>query len=186
MENTVTLPAFVIASLYKNTLVEVSPAAESGTPLLSDTTELIEETDSPASTQPLYLGGNQKGIAIILKEENSLFINDNDLAFLSNILNACGFTLQDISIFNHLKKPVAFGELKETHNISYFLLFGVEPMEAKMPFQIPAFQVQQYAGATIIAAPPLNEMNLQNATATTLKRQLWESLQRCFDIKPKR
>lgn len=178
------LPPFIIAELYKNALVEID--VDTVTTSLNknefDTIVINDKTVEPIDDDKIYLGNNRKFISIIVAENTEKFLNDSDLKFLTSILKACQLSKDDIAIVNQLKSPVTYSYLKETLDAKYILVFGIEPTEIKLPFIIPHFQVQQYAGCTIIIAPPLTDMNKDDDEGKILKTKLWMSLQRCFNL----
>ena len=178
------LPPFIIAELYKNALVEIDVDTVT-TSLNKNEFDLIiinDKTVEPINAEKIYLGNNRKFISIVVAENTEKFLNDSDLKFLTSILKACQLSKDDIAIVNQLKSPVTYSYLKETLDAKYILVFGIEPTEIKLPFIIPHFQVQQYAGCTIIIAPPLTDMNKDDDAGKILKTKLWMSLQRCFNL----
>lgn len=180
------LPDFLIADLYKNSLVEVENAKEAAQiPPQKDTVLTSEFVPPQQHTSMKYLGQNEKNIAVILNTNEAAYVNDSDLQFLTNILRACNLHLGDIAIINTDIQPVTFSGLKEHLSAKHVLLFGVEPGDIKLPFSIPQFQVQQYADCTIITAPPLAELNAPTSDGKLIKTKLWVSLQRCFDLPAK-
>jgi hypothetical protein len=180
------LPDFLIADLYKNSLVEIENAKENRQIPAQKGNTLSTELMTPQLDSSLkYLGQNEKNIAIILNSNEAAYVNDSDLQFLTNILRACNLHLGDIAIINTDIQPVTFSGLKESLSAKHVLLFGVEPGDIKLPFSIPQFQVQQYAGCTIITAPPLAELNAPTSEGKLIKTKLWVSLQRCFDLPAK-
>ncbi|MCY7422924.1 MAG: hypothetical protein LH478_14425 [Chitinophagaceae bacterium] len=184
LENNIELPPFIIAELFKNSLVEVnednyvSSIKDVLIPLL-----INDQLTEVVVNEQIYLGNNLKQVSIVVSEADKKIINEKDLKFLTSILKACQLNKEDIAIFNQLKTPVTYSYLKENLQAKYLLVFGIEPTEIKLPFIIPHFQVQQYAGCTIIIAPPLSDMNNDNAEGKLLKTKLWMSLQRCFNLK---
>ena len=178
------LPPFIIAELYKNALVEIDE--DSATTALNknefDSIIINDKAVKANVAERIYLGNNRKYVSIIVAESTEQFLNDSDLTFLTSILKACQLSIDDIAIVNQLKSPVTYSYLKETLNAKYILVFGIEPTEIKLPFIIPHFQVQQYAGCTIIIAPPLTDMNKDDNAGKMLKTKLWMSLQRCFNL----
>ena len=182
-ENNIELPPFIIAELFKNSLVEINENMN----ISSIKDDFIpkpnkEQLAQVVAEDKIYLGNNLKQVSIVVSEADERIINHKDLSFLTSILKACQFNQEDIAIFNQLKTPVTYSFLKENLQAKYILVFGVEPPEIKLPFIIPNFQVQQYASCTIIIAPPLADMNNDNEEGKLLKTKLWMSLQRCFNL----
>ncbi len=183
-ENNFTLPDFIIADLYKNSLVEIENDENPVNHANKSSKDAIEFAE-PEAAKPenFYFGKNEKFVSIILNEPEAEFINEDDLQFLTNILKACKLSVDDIAIINFRNHQKTFNDLKELMSTRYFLLFGVEPTDIKLPFIIPHFQVQQYAGCTIVTAPALHDINKNSDEGKLVKTKLWLSLQRCFDIK---
>ncbi len=182
------LPDFVIADLFKNSLVEIEKPENTikQPPKKSQPEVITKKTDETVLLQTVekikYLGQNKKQVLVIVNNTDETFVNDSDLKFLTNILKACNLTLGDIAIINHNMLATSFTEIKEQLAAKYLLLFGVEPGDIKLPFIIPMFQVQQYADCTLVTAPSLSELDNPSPDGKVLKGKLWTSLQRCFDI----
>jgi hypothetical protein len=164
----VQLPAFVIAGLYKDTLVVTSDAAGQQKPMVQ------------AAEKKWYLGDNKREIVIVAKDEQAVFINDEWLDTLTRMLGRLKINLGDTAIINLFNTPVKFADIKERLNARHILMFGVTTTEIGLPFTIPAYQVQNYAGCTIVGAPA-ETLTTQAATTEHIKAEkwkLWESLQR--------
>jgi hypothetical protein len=176
------LPDFVLAELYKNSIVDIENV-QTPEPL-ETTNEVMQPEAETQSQKPLlkFLGDNKKNVVVLLNETKALFINENQLEFLSKVLAACNLTIADIAIINTHSQQVTHTELKEELNAAFILLFGVEPTFIKLPFSIPHFQVQQYNGSTIVYTPTLFEMLPDNNESRSLKRKLWTSLKTAFNI----
>lgn len=182
MNDTIQLPPFIIAELYKNSLVEIMNEEDA---ILTNEVELLLSGDTETedkNDEALYMGKNGKQVSIVVNSSTERFINVDDLVFLTSILKACKLKLDDIAIFNIQRTPVDYNYLKDTALARHVLVFGIEPTDIKLPFIIPHFQVQQYAGCTIVIAPGLSLMNKSNAEGKLLKTKLWMSLQRCFNL----
>jgi len=183
VDEPILLPGFLVASLYKNTLVEIIEQPETGQPLAKATGEPAQTCGIDVVVEKAaFLGGNKKHVGIVVNDSNGVHIADKDLYFLENILAACKLSLKDIAIFNIHTKNMVFADTKDLLQLKYLLLFGVKPTEVKLPFEVPNFQVQQYAGCTIMVAPALALMNSDAPDVKPVKRQLWESLKRSFNI----
>ncbi len=176
------LPSFVLAELYKNSLVIIAdavvPAAKAPVQVTQNAPEIKAEIVQPVQ-KPWYLGDNKRGIVVVVKDENAVFINDEWLETLSKLLAALKINLADIAIVNIAKESVDFTRLKEL-NAKQILLFGVTTEQIQMPFAIPYYQVQNYAGCTILAAPIVTLAPPAQTTdgIKAEKRKLWESLKR--------
>ena len=179
-EEKLKLPDFLLADLYKNSLVEIhSHTTDSRTN--KDIASEPAET-SEASDQIKYLGENAKNVTVIVVQHDVDFLNENDLIFLTNILKACHLNLSDIAIVNVAKQPLTFQQLKDQLSCHYALLFGVDPSTIKLPFTVPAFQVQKFNECTIMQAPALSSLNQSTQDGKLLKTKLWMSLKQMFGI----
>lgn len=179
-EDKIILPDFVIADLFKNHLLEPQGDAKGFSKIVSSETR---SQDNNASPSPLkFLGRNKKGITVVVNEQDAPFINDNDLAFLTKILNACSLNLEDIAILNVNRQPTNFEKLKSDLKAEFILLLGVKPTSIDLPFTMPDFQVQQFSNCTIISAPALSSLLEETPENKALKRHLWTSLQTAFKL----
>lgn len=175
------LPDFIIAELYKNSLVELENLQVEKTEkkyllLEEPVKELIEKQEIK------YLGQNKKHIAVVVDEPKSLFINEAELDFLTKILTACNLNLADIAIVNHRSTPLTYQHLLNELKAQYILLLGVAPASIKLPFTIPVFQVQNFAEAVIFHTPSLSKMLLNNQDSRLMKSKLWLSLKTAFKL----
>lgn len=176
-EERIILPDFLIADLYKNSLVDFG----------NQSTKTVKEKETKnVFTKNIeaikFLGENGKKIVIAVQHNEEVFLPATDLEFLTNILKACMLNLSDIAIINIAKQPVNFTHLKEEMSASKILLFAVKPSDLQLPFSIPNFQVQSFDGCSIMVSPALAEMNTATKESKDLKTQLWTSLKRMFEM----
>jgi hypothetical protein len=130
-----------------------------------------------ASNTIKYLGSNEKNITILVYNEDTAFLTDNELDFLSKILSACKLTLADVAIINlHKEKDLDHEKISNAFAPGRLLLFGLEPIAIKLPFQIPNFQVQKHNNQVYITAPALNALESDKE----LKKLLWACFQQIF------
>ncbi|MCW3080477.1 hypothetical protein [Segetibacter sp.] len=176
------LPDFLLAELYKGSLVELDTYnAEAVQTQLEEQPlkgqEAIEPLDKVA-----FLGENKKGVIIIVHQPDAVFLLEEELIFLTSILKACHLDLADIAIINNSRQEVDYEAIKQQLGAKTILLFDVEPSAIKLPFMIPAFQVQKFSGSTIMVAPPLTHINKAGVEGKLLKTKLWLSLKNVFNI----
>ena len=157
--NQINLNTNLLISLYGNVLVE--------TPVKTD-----------ANNKPQYLGSAAKAIGIGVNYTEHPFISDEDLTFLTNILNACKLSIGDVAIINFstVKSPAlqTFQELI----LKKVILFGPGPLQAGLPMNFPPYQVQEFDGCSYLLAPTLKELG-QNVKE---KGKLWQTLQKFFPL----
>lgn len=168
------LPDFLIAELYKNSLV-----------IMDNEPKLAERKTEPnkaITERQWFLGSNLRKITLLVHENEAVYLPDDSLQFLSNILGACQLNLGDVAIVNHSNDPVTYAFLKETLAPACLLLFGVTAHDAELPFTIPHYQVQQYDDCQILLAPPLHTF-LGNTQGDRLeKSKLWLCLKKMFSV----
>ena len=163
--NNIQLPGFVYASLFKNLLVD-----------LQETNDVKKED---MQTKIEFLGANGKHIIVVASDTEHKFLADEEMNFLNDLLKACHLTMADIAFINlSHHKGITYQRLIEELNASKILLFGITTQQLDLPFQIPFFQVQSYDEHAFMVAPALSEIQ-QNQQ---LKKQLWNSLQKIFNI----
>jgi hypothetical protein len=166
--NDIQLPATAIAGLYRSSLIEINE-----TPAITKTDVVV------ADHNPKYLGENKKNILIVVDYSDAVYLPDEELNFLTNMLVACKLSLADVAIVNRN----SFNESNYIELVSGFksrivFLFGVDPVSFGLPVSFPFFQIQPFANATFLFTPSLEECNKD----TLLKSKLWVCLRRIFAI----
>ncbi len=173
------LPDFVLAGLFKNSLV--SSGMDINSKAQSTEKKPIPEIKNPEKKAMAFLGKNLKNILIIVKENNAEIIAEERKNVLLKILTACKLTPDDVAILNFGKKMRKFEEIKPTFLPEKVLLFDVTTKELGLPFIIPYFQVQQFDGCIYVCAPGIvleNDESDENIKAE--KKKLWTSLKKIF------
>ena len=117
------LPAFVLAELFKNTLVDTDEQMKPKS--------IKEELPKP---KKIYLGKYERKIIVLVNDTANVHLNDNDLEFLTGILNACKLNLSQIALINFVKNAVDFALLRKEMQSEYILLFGVNALQIQLPF----------------------------------------------------
>ncbi|HSQ44143.1 MAG TPA: hypothetical protein VLM16_04050 [Ginsengibacter sp.] len=159
------LPAFLYQSIFKNNLVL----------LQSKNTIKSSKKESKLS----FLGGNEKKIIFIGKDNRNKFLGDDQMKFLNDLLNACHLTMADIAFLNYREKyAFTYNDLTEQLSPKKVLIFGVSSRELDLPFEIPFFQVQNFHEQIYLISPALEEIQLNKE----LKKQLWNCFQKIFNI----
>jgi len=160
--DTIQLPGFLIADLFKTPLIQPDPVFK------KDTYD--------------YLGKNLKNITIIVDSASAVFLPDHQLGFLIKMLEACRMTVADVAILNHGHSKVEISELKRQLNPTHVLFFGVEPTGIKLPFNIPPFKAQSYDNCVYLYAPGLEKLDLDTEEGKLLKSKLWVCLRTMFGV----
>ncbi len=178
------LPGFVLADLYRNSLVVPDGTALREHTLPKDiksSTSQVPALEKPSRKQ-WYLGDNGKQIVIIVNDPDAVFLNDESLQFLSNILAACKLNLGDVAIVNTCQEPFLFSFIKEKLSPRYVLVFQVSLQQLQLPFTVPYYQVQQFDQCQFLTAPSLQTMLGNDADAKLKKSRLWLSLKKMFNL----
>src|SRR5882672_1952835 len=168
--NKMQLPVSVIAGLFKHALV-LSDKKN------SETEELTGETQAFN-----FLGNNLKNITLIVNSPRPFFLEDQYLVFFTKMLDACRLGLKDVAIINHNINPVTVTELNDALNPKTVLLFGLEPTAIKLPFNSPAFKIQEFDNCTYLYIPSLEELSKDTEEGKVLKSKLWVCLRKLFEI----
>ncbi len=167
------LPDILLADLYKADVVVLSGEAQ---PQKQEKPKLVKQPGK------VFLGENKKNVSILIKDENNTYIDDESLAFLSKMLEACKLSMADVAIVNTAKNATTAEELKDTHRPVNCLLFGITTQEIELPFTIPHYQVQAYNKCSYLTAPPLTSYLQNDAATVEQKKKLWMSLKKMFNI----
>ncbi len=159
------LPPFLIADLYKDSLVQLDVPSEIK-PIVAALDDLK------------FLGTHQQYITILVNEPNAVHINEQDLSFLVAILQACKLTLADVAILNICQQPTSYQELQSKMQSKTLILFGISTDSVKLPINFPNYQIQQFNQQSYLIAPPLRQLAAQKEE----KLLLWGSLKKLFNI----
>lgn len=178
----IVLPDFLIAELYKGSLVDLSAFKPKEAAPAKEVKPLKEANAIAGLEKIRFVGENQKNVTIVVNEPGAVFLMEEDLNFLINILKACHLNLSDIAIINIATQDVKYDSIKQQLKAHNILLFDVEPSAIKLPFLIPPFQLQKFDSCTIMVAPPLPYLNKPTPEGKLLKTKLWMSLKQVFNI----
>ena len=165
------LPAFVLAELFNNSLVTT------GDELIP-----VQVKENVSEPKNRYLGNYEKKIMVLVNDNNNIYLGDENLEFLTGILNACKLNLAHIALINFNNSPVVFQQLKKELQPEVLLSFGVKTLQIELPFTMPDYQAQQYSNCMILTAPSLSELNQQTPEAKAEKTKLWKSLKKMLDL----
>ena len=157
------LTPFLIQELFKHSLVEIAAKKK-------------EEKVLPAASFT-FLGNNRRKVAIVVSNEDNVYLPDNELNFLLGILSACKLTMEDVAIININKsKAVTYKTIEQELKAENIILFGVTAAQIALPLEFPSYQIQQYNKQTYIAAGVLSDIEKNKADKT----KLWNCLKQIF------
>jgi hypothetical protein len=153
------------------------------TPSPAQITPLPAKTPDPAEPASYkFLGNNRRNVAIIVHSPGTPFLPDNQLSFLTKILEACRMNIGDIAIVNAATASVAIAGLRQQLNPTAVLLFGLEPVAIKLPINFPIFRLQPYDACTYLSAPALSQLVQNSEESKLLKSKLWVCLKTLFNV----
>ena len=173
-EDKIQLPGFLIAELFKNSLVIAENELTIG--------RNLPNTELPTISREWYLGSNLQKITLIVSEKEAVYLTDASLQFLSAILGACKLNLGDVAIVNYHNDAVDYLSVKERLSPRFFLLFNVTAKQVQLPFTVPHYQVQQYDNCSFLLAASLETMLGESQAAKLEKSKLWLCLKKMFVI----
>ncbi len=205
------LPDFIIANLFTDNLVITSEMKQkesvvnivpSVTPLESvskvevakhsiPVKEVVEQTETIVIAQKplvftppkeLYLGNNLKNVTILVKDKESVYLREEWLQFLTNILGACKLNIGDVAIINLAHNKINFADILTATSPRHLIMFEVDCKEINLSFVIPNYQVQNYNNTTFLLAPSLSAMLGTTDEVKVEKTKLWTSLKKMFGI----
>lgn len=171
-KNTI-IPEILIADLYKNIFI-INPVI--------DPKKKVDKANTADEKTIKYLGNNLKKTVIVVKEASNVFLPENHLEFLTKILAACKLNIGDVAIVNEASAFVDINLIKKHLEPGYIILFGIDPIDLKLPFNFPHFKIQNYADSAYLSVPALDNLNSETAEGKLLKTKLWVCLKNLFDV----
>lgn len=158
------LTSSLYQSLFKNYLVDVNQ---------NKVDKKITE-----KSEINFLGSNEKKIIFIANDNKNKFLGDNQMKFLNDLLSACNLTMADIGFINFYKNHFSYLDLTVQLQPKKILLFGIAADEFQLPFTIPFFQIQNFQEQLYLISPSFDDLQKNKE----LKKQLWNSLQKIFNL----
>ena len=157
------LPAITIQQLYKNSLI-ASPE---------------KENNGKNETGLKFLGGNKRGIILLVENKEATYLPGVLLDFLMEILTACKLSMEDVALVNIAKyNNFHYNEIVNQLDPKVFIVFGLSLSAIGLPFKIPEFQLQVFDKITYLSAPSISQLQADKE----LKRSLWSCLKQIFSI----
>ena len=169
------LPNFLLTDLYKNVLINSTKKAE--------TTIVEGEKKQPIRNSLEFLGENNKSIVIIVEDNEAVFIGDEKLQLLTNLLQACNLSLADVAIINIANKKLNYASIKEAVPFENLLMMGISIKPFELPLIFSKNKVQQFNNTNLLITENLSKLIGDTAEVKTEKRALWNALKIMFNIK---
>ncbi len=163
------LPDFVLADLYKNSLV------------IADDVTASKPSNKAEAAPALFLGGNEKHVTILVNDKQNRYIDDESLQLLTNMLTALQLSLQDVAVINIHATPFSYKEITEQFGSRVCLLFDVPTQLIQLPFQMPDYKVQAFGNCKFLCSASLSKMKGNGKEAKLEKTKLWMSLKTIFE-----
>jgi hypothetical protein len=129
-----------------------------------------------------FLGNNRRKTTLLVHSPGTPFLPDNQLTFLTKILEACRMTLADVAIVNHAAAPVTIAAIKQQLQPKIVLLFGLDPTAIRLPINFPHFKQLSYDDCVYLSSPALDQLVPNTEESKLLKSKLWVSLKTIFDV----
>jgi hypothetical protein len=155
--NHIRLSAELIAVLYPETLV-------------------AEESVYP------YLGKNLNSICFLVSYPDDEFIPEDQFAFLQKILIACKLNLDDIALINTNRMTVELQVLKNIFQPRIIFLWGAVPDLSGFNQHFPDMTISTWENIRILPVMQAVLMSRDNPAGLELKRKLWISLKKLFNL----
>jgi hypothetical protein len=184
------LPASVLVSLYKDTLVlpdgekKIAPPPEA-----SDIKDKIIDA-SPVelpkvkkSKGPLkHLGDHNKKILVIVNDPNSVYLNEADFILLTSILNACKLTIADVALVNIGNQETSLHQILEILPSSIIMCFAIDSAELKIKLPNTLYKVNELGESVLFFSKALSTMQGTGIEAKQEKGTLWILLKKLFAL----
>jgi len=179
--NNVLLPNFIIADLYNDSLVISIEEGKNSTKLISSKGNTQPAKES--IKQPSFFGENNKKITIIVNDDKAVFLRDEWLEFLINILAACKLAIADVAIINIAQQSeINISSIKNITEPKFVLLFDISTTQVGLPLLVPEYQVQNFDNCTFLVSASLSKMLGSGDLVKAEKTKLWNSLKRMFSL----
>ena len=125
-------------------------------------------------------GNNARHVLIVLEHRES----DSELTdFLGKILSAAKINLgQDALLLKVTKgENISFSNLSQSRPVRHVLLFGTEPRQLGLYFNLPLNQPVKVGSAYFLLAPPLGALfEEREAESRPAAAALWKNLKQLF------
>ncbi len=162
------LPKFLIIDIYKNALINTV-----------NTTAQKEQIRNSLE----FLGENKKNIVIVLEDNEAVFIADDKLQLLTNLLQACNLSLADVAIINIANKNLNYSTIKNSIPFEFLLMMGINIKQFELPLIFSKNKVQQFNNSNLLITENLSDLLGNSTEVKTEKKALWNALKIMFNIK---
>lgn len=173
--NEIQLPNQVLVDFYKVTLIAIDEKKQAAV-----------NNDIPEQailSKPLqYLGDNLRNTLVLVYYPQEKFLPDEQLNFLSTILNACNLNIADVAIVNVANSAETLDYFKQALRPKAILLFGNETLTVTGVPPLVDFNITDLGGILTVCSCSLESFNKNNNESKSLKRKLWECLKQLYNM----
>jgi hypothetical protein len=174
--NQIRLSAESIAALYPEALVAEKDTDQ---PVNNFKTGLTQNKKDPGYS---WLGKNLLSICFLVNYPDVDFIPDDQLVFLQKILTACKISLNDIALINTNRAPVEWQVLKTSFQPGIVFFWGDPPVITGLKQNFPDMTISTWENIQILPVMQSELMSRDNPRGLDLKRNLWISLKKLFNL----
>ena len=175
--NHIELTPLLLTGLYKTHLMEAIGEA----PVVTTNATPVTPTNTQAKKPMPFLGKNQKGICILVNYAKDVYLPDDQLNFITSILQACRLNLGDVAIVNQFREKASFEDIKNQLGCQHLLVFGEELSIPGLP-DSPLFTITETGGCNIVHSPAAGLLNNNDPGNKLLKSKLWVCLKEMFKV----
>lgn len=165
------LPESIISSLYTSNLIQGA--------ITNNTIDEMQAKETPARNEFKFFGNNEKKVLVIVNSPGVDYLPEDEMQFLTNMLNACKLSIKDIAIVNVSGlNHFSYREITQLLETRIALLINTEAATIGLPLDFPYFQVQPFSNMTFLSSPSLSDIKNDQLQ----KSKLWVCLRRIFNV----
>ena len=169
------LSSELIAALYSETLV----ASTVGSTVKK---AVIPRQEAPAAIYH-FLGKNLRSVCFLVDYPDNPFIPDEMLIFITKMLAACKYNLEDISLINISKQQVEIAELRKQLNPQIIFLWGVLPSQIGIAQKgYPDLTVSAFDNIYLLPVQHTGLISGDSIEGLEMKKILWPALKKLFKL----
>lgn len=174
--DTIKLTSYLCQSMFTKSLV-----AKDADPEKSETIPgFTNPKKNPETSNIKSLGKNRQQTVFVVNDKENLFLADEDMKLLTDLLMACKLSMLDIALINFYSNPdLNFGLLCRSFQAKKVLAFGISGKELGLSFEVASFEIKNVDDQIFMSSPSLAKLRQD----ISLKKQLWASLKTIFQLK---
>lgn len=166
------LPDFLIADLYKNVLVE------SDNKTAKKTIKEVEKNNHLIK----FLGENKKQIVFLVNDNEAVYVTEENLHLITNLLTACKLTIADVAIVNMSNKNFIFNDLKKELAPTVLLVMGINAKSFQLPLVFNSYKIQHFGNCQMLITTDIKNLIGDSIEVKNEKKKLWVCLKEIFSI----